>query len=95
MPDHPSTVSPADSHTGDDLTSWRVQVSLDLQAIQRLALLAQQADLSTDDRIALARATQRLAGSAGCLPDAAQWPDRSSVASAVADWLMLPGHQIA
>jgi len=91
MPDHPLP----DTHVGNDLTPPLVQVSLDLQAIQRLSLLAQQADLSTDDRIALARATQRLAGSAGCLTDAAQWPDQSSVASAAADWLMLPGHQSA
>jgi len=95
MPEYPSTVSRADIPADDDLTSWRVQVSLDLQAIQRLALLGQQTDLDTDDRIALARATQRLAGSAGCVADVAQWPDQSSVASAAADWLMLPGHQSA
>lgn len=88
MPEYPSTVSRADIPADDHLTSWRVQVSLDLQAIQRLALLAQQADLSTDDRIALARATQRLAGSAGCLTDAAQWPDAASVAASAAQWVL-------
>lgn len=64
------------------------ELSLDLQAVQRLALVAQQADLSTDDRIALARATQRLAGSAGCLTDAAQWPDAASVAASAAQWVL-------
>ncbi len=64
------------------------ELSLDLQAVQRLSLVAQQADLSTDDRIALARATQRLAGSAGCLTDAAQWPDAASVAASAAQWLL-------
>lgn len=88
MPDHSSTVLHADGYPGNDLSSLLVQVSLDLQAIQRLALVGQQADLSTDDRIALARATQRLAGSAGCLTDAAQWPDAASVAASAVHWVL-------
>lgn len=66
------------------------ELSLDLQAVQRLALVAQQADLSTDDRIALARATQRLAGSAGFLTDAVQWPDAASMVASAGEWLDLP-----
>lgn len=89
MPDHASSPSPA-SPTLEDLTSLMAQVSLDLQAIQRLALLAQQPDLSTEDRIALARGVYRVAGSAGCMTDAAQWPDAASVAGSAGDWLIVP-----
>lgn len=90
MPHRPSPENHADSRHSDDLSSLLVQLSLDLQAIQRLALVAQQADLSTDDRIALARATQRLAGSAGFLTDAAQWPDPASMVVSAGEWLDLP-----